>query len=92
MSEVIIIGLDVAKNVFHVDGADKRGRAIFSKRISRGRLLDFFVAQVQNRSGPSTGARAMTNAERQRVMSSSEPPGASTTAPLRPLAVSSDEF
>ena len=39
MSKVIIIGLDIAKHVFHVHGADERGRAIFSKRISRGKLL-----------------------------------------------------
>ena len=45
MSEVIIIGLDIAKHVFHAHGADERGRAIFSKRISRGKLLDFFAAQ-----------------------------------------------
>ena len=44
MSEVIIIGLDIAKYVFHVPGADEQGRAIFSKRISRGKLLDFFAA------------------------------------------------
>jgi transposase len=44
VSEVIIIGLDIAKHVFHVHGADERGRAIFSKRISRGKLLDFFAA------------------------------------------------
>src|SRR5579864_6350198 len=42
MEQVIIIGLDIAKDVFHVHGADERGRTIFSKRISRGRLLDFF--------------------------------------------------
>ena len=45
MSEVIIIGLDIAKHVFHAHGADERGRAIFSKQISRGKLLDFFAAQ-----------------------------------------------
>ena len=45
VSEVIIIGLDIAKYVFHVHGADDRGRVIFSKRISRGKLLDFFAAQ-----------------------------------------------
>lgn len=45
MSEVSIIGLDIAKQVFHAHGADGKGRAIFSKRISRGKLLDFFAAQ-----------------------------------------------
>ena len=45
MSEVIIIGLDIAKHVFIAHGADERGRAVFSKRISRGKLLDFFATQ-----------------------------------------------
>ena len=45
VSEVITIGLDIAKHVFHAHGADERGRAVFSKRISRGKLLDFFAAQ-----------------------------------------------
>jgi transposase len=45
VSEVIIIGLDIAKHVFHAHGADEGGRAVFSKRISRGKLLDFFAAQ-----------------------------------------------
>src|SRR6201987_5748297 len=45
VSEVITIGLDIPKYVFHVHGADERGRAILSKRISRGKLLDFFAAR-----------------------------------------------
>lgn len=45
MSEVSTIGLDIAKQVFHAHGADERGRALFSKRISRGKLLAFFAAQ-----------------------------------------------
>src|SRR6516162_4209083 len=45
VSEAIIIGLDIAKYVFHAHGVDGRGRAIFSKRITRRKLLDFFVAQ-----------------------------------------------
>ena len=56
MSEVITVGLDIAKHVFHAHGADERGRAIFSKRISRGKLLDFFAAQprhvVERITGP----------------------------------------
>ena len=45
MSEVITVGLDIAKHVFHAHGADERGRVVFSKRISRGKLLDFFATQ-----------------------------------------------
>ena len=45
MSEVITVGLDIAKHVFHAHEADRWGRTVFSKRISRGKLLDFFAAQ-----------------------------------------------
>jgi transposase len=44
-SEVSIIGLDIAKHAFHAHGVDDRGRAIFSKRLSRQRVLDFFALQ-----------------------------------------------
>jgi hypothetical protein len=44
VSEVTTIGLDIAKHVFHAHGVDERSRAIFSKRISRAKLLDFFAA------------------------------------------------
>jgi transposase len=45
VSEVITVGLDIAKHVFHAHGADERGRVVFSKRISRGKLLDFFATR-----------------------------------------------
>ncbi|MEO6360437.1 MAG: IS110 family transposase, partial [Sphingomicrobium sp.] len=35
MSEVSIIGLDIAKHVFQVHGADACGRAVLRKKISR---------------------------------------------------------
>ncbi|MEA1086472.1 IS110 family transposase [Sphingomonas sp. CD22] len=44
MSEVTTIGLDIAKQVFHAHGADAAGRAVFSRRLTRGKLLDFFAA------------------------------------------------
>ncbi|MBB5713179.1 IS110 family transposase [Sphingomonas xinjiangensis] len=45
MSEVTTIGLDIAKNVFHAHGADARGAALFSRKISRSKLLEFFAQQ-----------------------------------------------
>ncbi|WP_010219991.1 IS110 family transposase [Sphingomonas sp. PAMC 26621] len=47
MSEVTTIGLDIAKNVFHAHGADSTGRMVFSRKLSRGKLLNFFVSQPQ---------------------------------------------
>lgn len=45
MSEIITIGLDIAKNVFHAHGADDVGKSAFSKRLSRAKLLGFFATQ-----------------------------------------------
>jgi hypothetical protein len=45
MSEVSIIGLDIAKNVFHAHGADALGGTVFSRRIARGKLLAFFASK-----------------------------------------------
>ncbi len=45
MLQVTTIGLDIAKNVFHAHGADERGAMVFSRKLTRGKLLDFFVGQ-----------------------------------------------
>jgi transposase len=45
VSEVTTIGLDIAKNVFHAHGADRTGRTVFSRKLTRGKLLNFFVSQ-----------------------------------------------
>jgi hypothetical protein len=45
VSQVITIGLDIAKSVFHAHGADERGGMVFSRKLSRAKLLDFFAKQ-----------------------------------------------
>jgi transposase len=42
MSEVRTIGLDLAKNVFQVHGADETGTVVFRKQLRRGQVLKFF--------------------------------------------------
>ncbi len=42
MSEIITVGLDLAKNVFQVHGADGAGRAVLRKRLRRAQVLEFF--------------------------------------------------
>ena len=39
---VKVIGLDTAKHVFQVHGADKTGRAVLKKRLKRSQVSDFF--------------------------------------------------
>lgn len=42
MTEMMTIGLDLAKSVFHVHGADGTGRPVLRKRLRRGQVLSFF--------------------------------------------------
>ncbi len=42
MSEIITVGLDLAKNVFQVHGADASGRAVLRKKLRRDQVLAFF--------------------------------------------------
>ena len=43
MSEVSVIGLDLAKHVFQVHAADEAGRAVLRKRLRRHQVLAFFA-------------------------------------------------
>ena len=38
MEQATTIGLDIAKHVFQVHGADAAGHVLFRKRITRGKL------------------------------------------------------
>jgi transposase len=42
MSEVRVIGLDIAKSVFQLHGIDGAGVTVLQKRLTRARLLPFF--------------------------------------------------
>ena len=45
MEEVTTIGLDIAKQIFHAHGADASGAPVFSRRITRAKLIPFFASQ-----------------------------------------------
>jgi hypothetical protein len=45
VSQITTIGLDIAKNVFHAHGVDERGAIVFSRKLTWGKLLDFFAGQ-----------------------------------------------
>ena len=46
MEQATTIGLDIAKHVFQVHGADAAGHVLFRKRITRAKLLGFLAAQT----------------------------------------------
>ena len=41
MKKATIIGIDLAKRVFHLHGVTGDGRPVFRRKISRGQLLNF---------------------------------------------------
>ncbi len=43
MEEISMIGLDLAKSVFQVHGADHSGHPILRKKLRRGQVLEFFA-------------------------------------------------
>ncbi len=43
MSEIITVGLDLAKNVFQAHGADVSGRVVLRKKLRRDQVLAFFA-------------------------------------------------
>ncbi|MGJ0620512.1 MAG: IS110 family transposase [Methylocystis sp.] len=43
MNEIAIVGVDLAKNVFVLHGASADGRTLLRKKLSRGRMLEFFT-------------------------------------------------
>ncbi len=45
MSEVSVIGLDLAKHVFQAHGADASGRVVLRKKLRRAQVLEFFGRQ-----------------------------------------------
>ena len=64
MSDIITVGLDLAKNVFQVHGADGAGRAVLRKKLRRTQVLAFFsqlprcvVAMEVHAAAPISGAR-----------------------------------
>jgi transposase len=41
--QVITIGLDIAKSAFQVHGADRQGRAVLKRKLTRSKVLVFFA-------------------------------------------------
>ena len=41
--QITTVGLDIAKNLFQVHGADARGRVLLKRKLARGKVLEFFA-------------------------------------------------
>jgi len=42
-SELSVVGIDLAKSIFHLVGTDARGKIIVRKRLARGEVLSFMA-------------------------------------------------
>ena len=51
MEKATIIGIDLAKRVFHLHGATADGRPVLRKKVSRAQLLSFLARQSRGRRG-----------------------------------------
>ena len=49
--KITTIGIDLAKNVFQVHGADEKGRAVLKKQLKRAQVLPFFANLVPCKIG-----------------------------------------
>jgi transposase len=43
MGEVSTIGVDIAKSVFQIHGVGADGAVVIRRRVSRGKVLEFFA-------------------------------------------------
>lgn len=43
MNELVIIGIDLAKNVFQIHGVDAAGAVVVRRRLRRSQMLAFFA-------------------------------------------------
>ena len=58
MKNIKVLGIDLAKNVFQIHGADAKGKRVLSKRLSREKLIEFMA----NLSPCLVGIEACTGA------------------------------
>lgn len=51
MKAIVTIGLDIAKQVFQVHGADKTGRPVLRRKLRRSEVIRFFSEQPSSLVG-----------------------------------------
>ncbi len=43
MKDIKVLGVDLAKDVFQLHGTDAKGNRVLTKRLSRGKLIEYMV-------------------------------------------------
>jgi hypothetical protein len=55
--DVVIMGVDLAKNVFQLHGVSRSGKLVVRRRVSRERLMDHSARLSQRARLPDAGRR-----------------------------------
>jgi hypothetical protein len=50
--ELSVVGIDLAKNIFHLVGMDERGKIILRKRLARGEVMPFMAQEYRKIKRP----------------------------------------
>ena len=60
MQEITTVGLDLAKNVFHLIGCNAYGKEVKRKMLKRGQVMAYFANLLQRplRGAPVRGTRS----------------------------------
>ena len=43
MDSVTLVGIDLGKHSFHLHGQDRKGQAVFRRKLNRKQLVEFFA-------------------------------------------------
>ena len=73
-----VIGIDLAKAVFHIVRMDRRGATVLRKRLARAALMDFIIAAMAEPSPSIRGSKRREGAVNRCVQ------GAPTACPDSP--------
>ena len=88
MSEVPIIGIDLAKRVFQLHGSRRDGSVVFRKRLSRGQLLAFVAELLLIRASAYRPAAVSIAATRGLIHDRTRSHAQAVQKPLEPTGAS----
>ena len=88
MSEVTIIGVDLAKRVFQLHGAHNDGSVAFRKKLSRGQLIAFVALGHDVRLIPPSYVKPFVKRQKNDVADAEAIVEAAIAATMRGLRIS----
>ena len=50
MSNITLLGIDLAKNVFQLHGIDDKGNPVLKKRLTRNKLVETIATEIHSKS------------------------------------------